>query len=165
MEPAPDALYSSEVQQSGPRGHGREAEGFMALAAAPAVRALLRSEPAPATAEHVRALVEAQVRENDWLDYKQSVPNDVAKCVAAFANGAGGVLLIGIEEEKGTRRPLLLGCPDPGATRERVESAIASSVFPYVRHEFNLISIDPNGVRHPRTKLHDDATIAAAMLT
>jgi hypothetical protein len=116
------AKYSSRHRYLGVGG------SVVPLPAAPAVRALLGCEPHEATADHVRRLLAAEVRENDWLNYKRALPRDVAKSVAVLANAAGGVLIIGIHEEEGSRRPLLVGCPDPArpAWRPSLSAALAS---------------------------------------
>jgi hypothetical protein len=116
------------------------------LPAASAVRALLGCEPHEATADHIRRLLTVEVRENDWLDYKRALPRDVAKCVAALANAAGGVLIVGIEEERGTRRPLLVGCADPAAKAEQLGLTVAASVFPHPRFEITTVPIDGTAV-------------------
>lgn len=65
------------------------------------------------TQEHIRGLVDAAAREDQQIDFKLSVPDldgkngpkakrDLLCDVAAFANGAGGDIVMGIEEGRDT---------------------------------------------------------------
>lgn len=59
--------------------------------------------------------------ESEILEYKSDWPNDLERWLAAFANTNGGLVLIGVEEEKGTGRPKL---PAEGVDLTEGEDAI-----------------------------------------
>jgi hypothetical protein len=61
----------------------------MALASAPTLRAMLGRDPHEASADHIRRLINDQVRESDWLGSKGREPKDVAKSVTVLANAGG----------------------------------------------------------------------------
>ncbi len=68
--------------------------------------------------------------EGKTLEYKRdlSSPDGLLKTLVAFANTAGGVLAIGVEN--GTRR--VIGIPDVLATEERLANFVADSIRPRV---------------------------------
>ncbi len=69
-----------------------------------------------------------QKPEGKTLEYKRdlSSPDGLLKTLIAFANTAGGILAIGIED--GTKR--VIGVPDVLAAEERLASIIADSIRP-----------------------------------
>ena len=44
--------------------------------------------------------------EGPRLDYKAEIPKELQKVVAAFANTLGGIILLGIEANRATNRPV-----------------------------------------------------------
>ena len=66
----------------------------------------------PSSVADVERMIAEKVQENVHLDYKASPaadpgrPNEIAKDVSSFANSDGGVLIYGVEEEKGTGFPI-----------------------------------------------------------
>jgi ATP-dependent DNA helicase RecG len=75
--------------------------------------------------------------EGKTLEYKRdlSSPDGLLKTLVAFANTAGGVLAIGIEDE--TRR--VVGVPEVLATEERLASIIADSVRPRLVPDIEIV--------------------------
>jgi len=62
------------------------------------------------------------------LEYKRdlSSPEGLLKTLVAFANTAGGVIIVGVEDK--TRR--VVGVPDVLKTEERLASIVADSIQP-----------------------------------
>jgi ATP-dependent DNA helicase RecG len=78
-----------------------------------------------------------QSNEGKTLEFKRdlSSPEGVLKCIVAFANTAGGILLIGVED--GTKR--VRGLPDSLAAEERLASWIADSIRPRLLPEIEVL--------------------------
>ena len=76
--------------------------------------------------------------EGKTLEFKQdlSAPKNILKTVTAFANTAGGILLIGIED--GTRA--VLGVKNPLDEEERLCSLIADSIEPRLAPSVELVN-------------------------
>lgn len=76
--------------------------------------------------------------EGKTLEFKQdlSAPKNILKTVTAFANTAGGILLIGIED--GTRA--VLGVKNPLDEEERLCSLIADSIEPRLAPGVELVN-------------------------
>lgn len=95
-----------------------------------------------------RVVAEA-VREDDDLDFKQSLygggdadKRELAADVASLANRRGGILVLGVEEEDGAADQLLAVSVSDGE-EQRMRSIVASLVLPYV--ELSIRRIDhPN---------------------
>lgn len=66
--------------------------------------------------------------EGKTLEYKRdlSSPEGVLRSIVAFANTAGGVVLVGVE----SRSRRVLGIPDPLETEERLANLISDSIVP-----------------------------------
>lgn len=75
--------------------------------------------------------------EGKTLELKRdlSSPEGVLKTVVAFANTAGGVILIGVED--GTRR--VVGVEDPLALEERLANLITDNVRPFLLPELDVL--------------------------
>ena len=78
-----------------------------------------------------------QKPEGKTLEYKRDLtsPDGLLKTLVAFANTAGGILAIGIED--GTRR--VIGVPDVLATEERLASMIADSIRPRLVPDIEIV--------------------------
>lgn len=76
--------------------------------------------------------------EGKTLEFKQdlSSPTGLKRTVVAFANTAGGTILIGVEDRTGYVR----GVVDPLALEERVASLISDSISPRVLPDIELLS-------------------------
>lgn len=93
----------------------------------------------------IQRLVDEQVPEGDQLDYKQdaydgaSGKNDkrdeLRKDVTALANGRGGVLVLGVADNRGIPTKVLGLQADLEATEGRIRQVLASSVEPYLEVE------------------------------
>jgi len=76
--------------------------------------------------------------EGKTLEFKRdlSSPDGVIKTIVAFANIAGGILLIGVED--GSRR--VRGVPDPLNQEERAANLICDLISPRIVPEIELLS-------------------------
>ena len=95
--------------------------------------------------------------EGKTLEFKRDIssPKGVMKTLVAFANTAGGILLIGVEDK--TRN--VLGVTDPLSLEERLASLISDSISPHLVPEIEVlpwrsetlvaVQVHPSGDRHP----------------
>lgn len=86
---------------------------------------------------HIEALVSAQVSESFDLDFKAGLygsaekgKKDLAADVAALANSAGGLLILGIAEDKQARAAAAPGVPISDDEIRRIHQITASHVAP-----------------------------------
>ena len=79
------------------------------------------------------------MQEGEGLELKKSVSNynDLGQCVCAFANTAGGRLVIGV----GDRREIV-GVEDPLAEEERLCNLIADSISPKLVPNVELTTVE-----------------------
>jgi len=83
------------------------------------------------TFEDVENYCKEQHPETATLDYKQAVPKDLAKHVAAMSNTLGGFIIIGVAEDKNTGLPTKWeGISPAGKPVDRVHQFVAN-VKPY----------------------------------
>ncbi|MDY0206402.1 MAG: helix-turn-helix domain-containing protein [Pseudomonas sp.] len=77
--------------------------------------------------------------ESKVLEFKQdlSSPKNVLKTLVAFANSAGGQIIIGVDDNKG-----VLGVEDPLAEEERICNLIGDSISPRLVPNIELMSHD-----------------------
>lgn len=76
--------------------------------------------------------------EGKTLEFKRDLtsPEGILKTVVAFANTAGGTLLIGVEDGSGN----VCGVADPFVTEERIASLITDSIVPRVLPDLEILS-------------------------
>ena len=76
-------------------------------------------------------------QEGKTLKFKRdlSSPNKILRTIAAFANTAGGVLLIGVEDSTRAVR----GVPNPLDEEERLANLIADSILPQVVPDIEIL--------------------------
>lgn len=87
------------------------------------------------TFEDVVACCEAETLESAVLDYKKVMPRDLAKHFATFSNTHGGLIIIGVEEDSTTGKPLNYeGVPFDGKLVDQVHQ-FATNVSPFPRYE------------------------------
>jgi predicted HTH transcriptional regulator len=55
---------------------------------------------------HIDEFLNMKLLENNRLDYKAAMPSELNKAIAAFANTFGGLLIIGVDEDKNTNEPI-----------------------------------------------------------
>src|SRR5947208_1710040 len=75
--------------------------------------------------------------EGKTLEFKRdlSSPDGAVKTVVAFANTAGGTLLVGVEDRSGHVR----GVPNPLDLEERVASLISDSIAPRIVPDIEIL--------------------------
>ena len=75
--------------------------------------------------------------EGKTLEFKRdlSSPEPILRAIVAFANTAGGTLLIGVED--GTKR--VIGVPDPSAAEERVANLVSDLIAPRVVPDIEIL--------------------------
>jgi len=78
--------------------------------------------------------------EGKTLEFKRNLssPKNILKNVVAFANTAGGIILIGVDDE--TRKPV--GVADPLEEEERLCNMIADAVTPRVVPNVEMTTVD-----------------------
>jgi hypothetical protein len=101
------------------------------------------------TAAHLRGLVEVHLPEAFDLDFKKALygssdseKRNLAVDVAAMANTAGGVILIGIDEDEQARAIAALGVEVSDAVRGRIRQVVAAHVSPVPTFDVELILDD-----------------------
>jgi hypothetical protein len=99
------------------------------------------------TAADVRGLVNGQAQEDFDLDFKaahygrtETDKRALAVDVAAMANAAGGVILIGIDEDEQARATAAPGVEVSDAERGRINQIVASQVSPFPTFGVEIIS-------------------------
>ena len=92
------------------------------------------------TNELYKLLRENNFQETERLEFKREFPKnagDLCKSFAAFANGNGGVFLIGVEDKDGE----VVGIKNSDETMRRVTSALRDSIRPSIHPEIGSIDI------------------------
>lgn len=110
------------------------------------------------TASHIQSLVENGITESFDLDFKEALygrsdseKRDLAGDVAALANTAGGVIVIGVAEDDQARANKADGVPLSDAERTRMLQVIASGVSP-------LPAVDIHAVPTTSTTTGEEST-------
>jgi len=74
-------------------------------------------------------------------DYKQDVPSDLEKTIAAMANTSGGVILVGVTEDRKTTKPAeVLGIPLVSGLHERILNICISNLIPILTPEIAVVA-------------------------
>lgn len=95
------------------------------------------------TWDDISAFCEQQKPEDSYLDYKKDFPDRLEATIAAMANTIGGVILIGVEEEKDSKpKAPIAGIVFNKGLQERVMNIILGNIMPPV---FPEIQVCPNG--------------------
>ena len=76
--------------------------------------------------------------ESKTLEFKRDLSSldPILKTIVAFANTAGGTIIVGFSEEKG-----LLRIEDIFKAEEKIASAIADSIYPFILPEIKISSV------------------------
>lgn len=77
--------------------------------------------------------------ESRKLEFKEKLPpgRSVLKTIAAFANGAGGELIIGVSDEERQ----IVGVDDPLLLEEQLANAIHDAIYPPLSPYFSVITV------------------------
>ena len=131
---------------------------------------------APADAlgvEHLSGLVEGAVEERFDLEFKErhygnsdGEKRDLATDVAAMANTAGGLILIGIQEDDHARASALTPVEISDSVRGRIRQIVSSGVSPMPTFDVHLIPGDASDSTHgfviiavPRSRMAPHAVL------
>ncbi|OGV32101.1 MAG: hypothetical protein A3E88_02705 [Legionellales bacterium RIFCSPHIGHO2_12_FULL_35_11] len=81
----------------------------------------------------------ANLPESKTLEFKRDTTalDSILRSVIAFANTAGGIILIGVEDD-GT----IVGLNNPSKDQEKIVNSIANRVKPLLSPDFNIISVE-----------------------
>lgn len=94
------------------------------------------------TWDDVDGFCQRQRPEDAYLDYKEDFPDRLQNTIAAMANTMGGVILIGVQEEKDSKPKVpIAGIAFDRGLSERVTNIIADNIMPPV---FPEIQVCPN---------------------
>ncbi len=85
----------------------------------------------------------AGLPEGKTLEFKRDASSldSILKSVIAFANTAGGIILVGVEDDG-----MLVGLADPKKTQEQIASSIANRVKPQILPDFHIIETQEKAV-------------------
>lgn len=61
--------------------------------------------------ELLKQFLDQKVPESEWLEYKREVNDKLVEAIAAMANGDGGVIIVGVEQEDGRPKDIV-GLPE-----------------------------------------------------
>src|SRR3990167_5838583 len=75
--------------------------------------------------------------EGKTLEFKQdlSSPKSLLKTLVAFANTAGGILVLGVDDKKN-----VVGIDDPLSVEEKLTSLIADSIEPFLLPTIKIVN-------------------------
>ena len=94
------------------------------------------------TWDNVQEFCNEKIPENSALDYKKDFPSNLEKTIAAFANSLGGIIIIGVAEDKENKPTLPLeGITFEKGLEERVMNKILTNITPPI---FPEIKVCPN---------------------
>lgn len=103
-------------------------------------------------ADHIRQLAAAAISEASDLEFKESLyggsdrnKQELCKDIAGMRNATGGVLVLGVSEERG----VAAGCPGVAlsdAEERRMRQIVASGTAPYT--EFGIVPVPDRGPGH-----------------
>ena len=97
----------------------------------------------------VEAFLKERIPEGLRLDYKREVPDRIERMISAMANSEGGLIVIGVDEERATRTPKLppTGIPLTGQA-ERVQSKAYQAIHePITALDIGTIPFPDDGER------------------
>lgn len=110
------------------------------------LRELFGADLAHLTEEHLRGLVEGQVREDDDLDFKRqryggsdSQKRELAADIAAMANHRGGVIVVGVRDENDVAVELTPVEPADGE-EGRLRQVAAGGITPHVPFHVEVVA-------------------------
>ena len=83
--------------------------------------------------------------EGRTLEFKRAEadPGKVIKSICAFANTAGGHVVIGVGDDREVR-----GVPDAAGLEERYASVITDRIMPQLVVDLQMITVDARAPRH-----------------
>lgn len=84
-----------------------------------------------------------QLQESKTLEFKRDTSNltPIVKSIVAFANTAGGILLIGVNDDRS-----IFGLENPGKIQEQVANAINDCVKPQLSPDFLITEVSGKSI-------------------
>jgi ATP-dependent DNA helicase RecG len=82
-----------------------------------------------------RRTAEAQRREDPRIQAGLVIPEGILKCLVAFANTAGGIVVIGVEDRSKNVR----GVPDVIASEEKLANLVSDSIRPRLIPDIEVV--------------------------
>ncbi len=79
-----------------------------------------------------------QLAESQTLEFKRDASSlePILKSIIAFANSAGGILIIGVEDNG-----VISGLGDPAKVQEQIANAVAHRILPQLLPEFSIVEV------------------------
>jgi hypothetical protein len=100
--------------------------------------------------KEIKSFCDQQISEGLRVDYKEDIPQNegLAKTICAFANTAGGIILIGVKAEKKRNIPVNIpGIQITKGLEEKVGNICLSHILPVVMPEIKLCPLDDGSER------------------
>jgi len=89
--------------------------------------------------DDVTNFCEQGIAENTYLDYKEAFPKNFSKSISSFANTLGGLILIGVQEDKQNKPVLpIKGIPFEKGLSEKVTNIILGNITPPIFPEIQV---------------------------
>ncbi len=103
---------------------------------------LYRKQIDQITWDDVETFCQQGIAEGAYLDYKANFPDNLANTIAAMANTLGGIILIGVKEDK-ENKPVVpvQGIPFEKGLSERVMNIILTNITPPVFPEIQVTDV------------------------
>ncbi len=92
----------------------------------------------PKTIQDIERLIDLEIPESIWLDYKASPAlskkkkDEICKDVSAFANSDGGVLIYGVKEEYTVPKEIDDGVDTSKISKEWIDEILATNITPII---------------------------------
>jgi hypothetical protein len=100
---------------------------------------------------------DARLAEGERIEFKSDWDADLGETVAAFANTAGGLILLGVKENGANNRPTqIAGIQRTGELKARITAHIETTVRPRPRCQVHTLPIGPTDLAIVRVELGDE---------
>lgn len=88
-----------------------------------------------------------QLPEGAAIDYKRELPSEIERTIASMANTSGGIVLIGVDEDRSTTRPItpISGLSPERGIAERITNLCISNITPPLVPE--IVIVDDPGTK------------------
>jgi len=91
------------------------------------------------TIETIRAFREQGIAEGLRVEYKEDFPQDIERTICAFANSEGGIILIGVQADRNTNKPVSIpGIELKSGLEEKVVNICLSHISPTIMPEVKV---------------------------